>query len=312
MPGSTHCFQCHQDLAAPPEKLKTLPPRAKRSSIIGGIHRKAPKKPIAPILKSLNSVIPLGLLTNAMIGMISIIPGLGQFLYRRYRRCLLFAVLQLTGIIAVLLSVTHSLFNYILWIVLCIFFSAVFDTALLSIPDNDRKLLEPQELGALTAFICAAFFFLGFTVFMILNHQFMFYRTPYDWNCPVIQHGELLFARRNAYAEQLPKRGDFVMVPIHNGSFARVIGLPNEHIRIQDGAAWIDDQPLPENFDTCIQPRIRFETMLQPDGYLVLTIRMIAHRYQYEPHVVSLEAIQSKVLGVFSPPENRRWIGNER
>jgi len=98
---------------------------------------------------------------------------------------------------------------------------------------------------------------------------------------PNYHHGEYLFIEKVSYRLHEPKRGDVVVFKYPNNPninyIKRIIGLPNETVRIEDGLVTIDGKLLDESYlgdDTKTyvhgNPNGTFEITV-PDGkYLVL------------------------------------------
>lgn len=63
---------------------------------------------------------------------------------------------------------------------------------------------------------------------------------------PNINMGDYLFAKKSAYHERPPERGDIIIFKIDNVSFIkRIVGLPGDRIQIRGGMLYINDQALP-------------------------------------------------------------------
>ena len=74
---------------------------------------------------------------------------------------------------------------------------------------------------------------------------------------PEIQNGQYVLVNRVIYHMSSPKRGDMVVF-YPNGnenahlSIKRVVGLPGETVRIEDGQVYIDDRPESDPDGSCI------------------------------------------------------------
>ncbi len=69
---------------------------------------------------------------------------------------------------------------------------------------------------------------------------------------PILSDGEYLMISRLTYLRTSPERGDIVV--FHHPVYAnkdyvkRIVGLPREHLRIEDGRVFIDGAPLEEQY----------------------------------------------------------------
>jgi signal peptidase I len=90
---------------------------------------------------------------------------------------------------------------------------------------------------------------------------------------PTIADGELVFVNALAYRFRPPRRGDIVAVRLAGRSVVyvkRIVGLPGERLRIDDGVVIVDERPLDE-------PYVRFRVAwsldaveLAPGQYFVM------------------------------------------
>jgi signal peptidase I len=91
---------------------------------------------------------------------------------------------------------------------------------------------------------------------------------------PTYEEGQLLFANRLAYRFGRPvRRGDIVAITLKGGQAVlvkRVIGLPGERVRIDQGQVLINDQPLDEPYCVYRLPWNIQEAQLGPDEIFVI------------------------------------------
>jgi len=98
---------------------------------------------------------------------------------------------------------------------------------------------------------------------------------------PNYHHGEYLFIEKISYRLHEPKRGDVIVFKYPNNPninyIKRIVGLPNETVRIEDGIVLIDGRVLDESYlddnaKTYIHgnPNGTFEITVPSDKYLVL------------------------------------------
>ena len=73
-----------------------------------------------------------------------------------------------------------------------------------------------------------------------------------DSMSPTLDQGQYLMASRMAYLKGAPLRGDLVVfrhpVQPRKDYIKRIIGLPREHLQVDDGQVWINDIPLEEPY----------------------------------------------------------------
>jgi len=69
---------------------------------------------------------------------------------------------------------------------------------------------------------------------------------------PTLHNGEFILVSKVNYMFGEPQRGDVVVFDfprnITQEYIKRVIGLPGEHVRVDDGKVYVDDQPLTEPY----------------------------------------------------------------
>ena len=114
---------------------------------------------------------------------------------------------------------------------------------------------------------------------------------------PTYGDGQLLLVNRLAYRfGGEVRRGDVVAVTLPGGKAVlvkRIIGLPGERIRIDEGQVMIDDQPLAEPYCIYRLPWNILETQLGPDEVFVIG----DNRSMLEKHHDFGRADRSRILG---------------
>src|SRR5262249_20845519 len=91
-------------------------------------------------------------------------------------------------------------------------------------------------------------------VLLLLAHsQFRLAVVLGDSMWPGLRTGDLLLARKTAYCNHDPGRGDIVLA-FRDGELIvkRVVGLPGEEIRLDGGRLYVNGSPLRENYP--VQP----------------------------------------------------------
>lgn len=90
---------------------------------------------------------------------------------------------------------------------------------------------------------------------------------------PTYGEGELLWLNRLAYRVGLPRRGDVVAITLAGDRAVlvkRIIGLPGERVRLDDGEVYVDDRRLDEPYRRLPSDWSVDELMLGPDEYYVV------------------------------------------
>lgn len=91
--------------------------------------------------------------------------------------------------------------------------------------------------------------FLFVYVFLVQPH-----RVKGDSMLPNFYDGELLLTEKVTYKIYKPERGDVVVFRAPTGRkvdfIKRVIGLPNEKVRVEEGRVFINDELLSESYET--------------------------------------------------------------
>ncbi len=90
---------------------------------------------------------------------------------------------------------------------------------------------------------------------------------------PAIEDGDLVFVNRLGYWRSSPRRGDIVAVRLAGPRVVyvkRVVALPGERVRIDQGTVFVNDVPLEEPYVLDRRPWTAGTTTLEGDQYLVI------------------------------------------
>lgn len=113
---------------------------------------------------------------------------------------------------------------------------------------------------------------------------------------PTYRDGRVNFLNRYAYRRHSPNRGDVVGVQREGSRLVllkRVLGLPGEHVAVQDGRVAIDGRVLDEPYVKGVgQLRVRYSALLGDRECFIIG----DNRGVSEFHVVQLSEIKGKVL----------------
>ena len=93
---------------------------------------------------------------------------------------------------------------------------------------------------------------------------------------PELADNERIFINKFIYRFELIERGDVVVFryprDVSKSYIKRVIGAPGDHVRIDDGQIFVNDQPLHESYipEEYLDTRSYPETVVPPNSYFVL------------------------------------------
>jgi signal peptidase I len=113
---------------------------------------------------------------------------------------------------------------------------------------------------------------------------------------PTYADGQLLLVNRLAYRFGEIRRGDVVAITLHGGKAVlvkRIIGLPGERIRIENGQVLVNDAPLDEPYCVYRLPWNVAEAELGPEEVFVVG----DNRAMLERHHTFGRADRDRILG---------------
>jgi signal peptidase I len=116
---------------------------------------------------------------------------------------------------------------------------------------------------------------------------------------PTYRDGTCCLVNRLAFRWKPPQRGDVVLIRttgMHKVFMKRIVGLPHETLRIEDGVIMINDQPLPEPY---VKVRLPWEEpayVLAADEYFVLGDNRATEEWSHRGGPVPREKIVGKLL----------------
>ena len=114
---------------------------------------------------------------------------------------------------------------------------------------------------------------------------------------PTYEEGQILLVNRLAYRFGRPvQRGDIVAITLRGGQAVlvkRIIGLPGERVRIEEGQVLVNDRPLDEPYCVYRLPWNIQEAQLGPDEVFVIG----DNRAMLEKHHDFGRAYQDRILG---------------
>jgi len=148
-----------------------------------------------------------------------------------------------------------------------------------------------------TAFISLAIFFFVY-IFLLQPH-----RVKGDSMLPNFHDGELLLTEKVTYRLYKPRRGDVIVfrAPQRNVDFIkRIVGLPGNTVRIEDGTVFIDDERLAEPYETQ-KTQGSATVVLGQDEYFVLGDNRGSSSDSRSFGPIKRNAIKGKVSLVYWP-----------
>ena len=128
---------------------------------------------------------------------------------------------------------------------------------------------------------------------------------------PTLHSGQLVLVNRLAYKIGEPGHGDIVVFyfPRDPGQeyIKRLIGLPGDHIRVQDGVVTVNDVVLKEPY-IAAAPIYNGDWNIPEDAYFVLGDNRNNSSDSHQWGMVPAEFMIGKALAVYWPPSDWRLV----
>ena len=134
-----------------------------------------------------------------------------------------------------------------------------------------------------------------------------YYPLPSDNMLPTLKPNERIVVDKIGYQTQLPQRGDIIVFNLPNPPDSqniqepltqRVIGLPNEKVKIKKGIVYINGQLYPEDYIT--QSANWYESVIVPaNSYFVLDDNRNTSTDRPKWNIIPRESIVGKVIWQF-------------
>ena len=322
MPGLTRCFKCGSVLVAS-EPLDVNPPRMPRwkkplrefNRIIrgSGVAWQIPKP------KWIESVADDSFLSICF----SIIPGLGQFLYGRFR-----SIVWLVG--AWLVLILASIFMYASSIAMFLFGLAIGLHAWIAIScsylEKEKEFLRRIGVMAVLSIVFGILYnMVGGWIFSDFAGQY----SAMNFESYKVKYGDFLLARHSLVRQQNLLPGDLVLVHAafiggHGGAFGRndaivvgqIIGVADDTVTIKEGMYSLNGNvldpvrfPVPQWLQKAdISVTIPTDSYFVSSEYAAGGHNVAANSYVQQVCVVTKEHIDSKVFMRWLPLANRGFI----
>ncbi|MBN2551033.1 MAG: signal peptidase I [Anaerolineales bacterium] len=129
---------------------------------------------------------------------------------------------------------------------------------------------------------------------------------------PTLYEKDFVLVNKLAYRFGQPKRGDVIVfrVPINPDGepyIKRVIGLPGENVRVQEGKVYINNIPQQESY-IMAPPNYNGEWTVPLDSVFVLGDNRNSSSDSHQWGMVPLENILGKALVVYYPMEHWQFL----
>ncbi len=145
---------------------------------------------------------------------------------------------------------------------------------------------------------------LAFVLFIIVNAISARVRVYNISMRPTLEDGELLFVNRLAYKLGKPQRGDIIVFHFNEQTgedyIKRIIGLPGETIRVENGIVYVNDTALTEPY-IAAAPAYN-GTWVVPDGHIfVLGDNRNNSEDSHRFDAIPLDSVVGKALFIYWP-----------
>lgn len=173
------------------------------------------------------------------------------------------------------------------------------------IPEDDPRPERPNLLGILVDILETLL--LSVVLFFLINAVSARIRIDGSSMEPNLHHGEFVIVSKVNYRIGEPERGDVVVFDfprnITQEYIKRVIGLPGEEIRIEEGQIYVDGVALVEPY-LKMEPRYEGEWLVSEDELFVLGDNRNNSSDSHNWGMVPLENVVGEALLVYWPPSS--------
>jgi signal peptidase I len=175
----------------------------------------------------------------------------------------------------------------------------------ISIPEEDPRPERPNLLGILVDILETLL--LSVVLFFLINAVSARIRIDGSSMEPNLHHGEFVIVSKVNYRIGEPERGDVVVFDfprnITQEYIKRIIGLPGEEIRIQEGQIFVDGVALVEPY-LKMEPRYEGEWIVSDDELFVLGDNRNNSSDSHNWGMVPMENVVGEALLVYWPPSS--------
>jgi len=150
---------------------------------------------------------------------------------------------------------------------------------------------------------------LPFALRLVINTTTMRVRNDGYSMASTFPDGVYILADREAYQQRLPQRGDIVIIQLPSSSdsttllIKRIIGLPGEVVKVEQGQVWINGTPLTEPYISSAMT-YQGEWKLPEGQYFVLGDNRADSRDSHQWGLLPYENIIAKAEWVYWPFAN--------
>jgi len=119
---------------------------------------------------------------------------------------------------------------------------------------------------------------------------------------PVLSNNQIVFVNKNAYTFVRPQRGDIIVVTLASSpsiaAVKRIIGLPNETIKLSDRGVWINGKAITASWSGHYVDKIpqHLEWTTQENEYVVLGDNISLLKPEMNSKMIGLVKI-SQIIG---------------
>jgi hypothetical protein len=255
---------------------------------------------------------PIPSVRLGLLACVSILPGLGQCLDRRWREGAALFGLLVALLVGVAGFIHQPASNTLMGLSLFLASYSVWDVARHRFPpagaDDAARLLRLVRLG----FLSSAIVMVWLTgVYSFLNHRFELWTLRTDQLRPAFLWGDQLMVRPLEHPLSQLRRGGVVVYgrdSLQQPVIERVIGLPGDRIEGRGTALAVNGRLLPPD-----RMPLRFSPPASP-FFAVVPQGCVGIR---NPSVVNggvpllwlaAEEIEGRLVCIYQPPERRRWM----
>ena len=177
------------------------------------------------------------------------------------------------------------------------------DTIPIRVDDPQPK--RPNLLGILVDILETLL--LSVVLFFLINAVSARIRIDGSSMEPNLHHGEFVIVSKVNYKIGEPERGDVVVFDfprnITQEYIKRIVGLPGEEIKIQDGQIYVDGEALTEPY-LQMEPRYEGEWLVQENEIFVLGDNRNNSSDSHNWGMVPMENVVGEALIVYWPPSS--------
>jgi signal peptidase I len=175
-------------------------------------------------------------------------------------------------------------------------------------PEVNPETTRPPEQGSgIGRFLIDVIETLVFSVLLFVGINFISARIRVDGFSmePTLQSGEFVIVNKIAYKVGNPTRGDVIVFRYpfdpQQEYIKRVIGLPGDQVKVEDGQVYVNNEPLVEPY-IAAAPAYQNETTVPADSLFVLGDNRNNSSDSHNWGPVPLDYVIGKAVFIYWPP----------